>query len=476
MDRESKLFRLLDTCTGYELRRFRVFLQSPYFNQRTEMLAVWDFLRPCFPMGGQQLPDAETVFAIAYPDSRFDMAKHRHLLSDLCKLLETFWQMQQLQRRDDLQQQLLLQALSDRHLDQDFEATMVQAQMALMSSPMRDAHYLRQRFDLALRHHDHLVQQSNRSTQAGLQAAMEALDEEFVTHKLRLAAAAINRANVVGESTDLSLLPEVLAFFDAAPPVVFAQSLAEVYRLIVATLQSGKDHEAFTRLLQLLEENQSRYSQATLAELYAFALNYCVRMVNLAEPGFDAQLFDLYQLLIARDYLLDQGAFPVQHFKNFVTLGLRLGHATRLTAEIPALGKKLPEDIRANALLFSQAALSFHQGDFSQCLKLLQKVDFVDVYYHLDAKSLLLKAWYELGEIEPLISLMDTFKTYLRRSRKISDYQRTTYRNQIKIVQLLVRLRLGSRKAIPEIKEALQNLRPIADLQWLERKVEAWSN
>ena len=43
---------------------------------------------------------------------------------------------------------------------------------------------------------------------------------------------------------------------------------------------------------------------------------------------------------------------------------------------------------------------------------------------------------------------------------------------QIKIVQMLTRHRLGSRKPIAEIRAAALTLRPVADLAWLERKIE----
>ncbi|HEX2901660.1 MAG TPA: hypothetical protein VHS96_18255, partial [Bacteroidia bacterium] len=284
MEKETKLFRYLQSCTGYELRRIRVMLESPFFNLRPELLRAWDCIRPFFPKTDLPLPGNEAVFAAAYPGQAFDMAKFRHLQSDLCKQIEEFWQLQQLRQRSDLQSQLLLQAQSDRDLNQDFEGAVLAAQTQLLGQPLRGAAFLRQRFDLALLQHDHQVRRNNRSTQAGLQAALEALDEEFFAHKLRLAAAAINRANVIGEATELSLLPEVLAVIDAAPKVVFEGSLVEVYRLILRTLQPEKDHAAFRELLQLLGASQQRFAAATLAELYSFALNYCVRMVNLAEP------------------------------------------------------------------------------------------------------------------------------------------------------------------------------------------------
>lgn len=472
MQKDSKLYHYLQTCSGYELRRFRVFLESPYFNQRQDVLKAWDCIRPHFFETDSPPPSEQEIFEAAYPDQAFQDGKYRHLISEICTRLERFWQVQQLERQQGTQSKALLEVLAARGLHREFDSMMAEAQTALLAQPSRDRDYLRHRFDLALLLHDHQVQRSNRGIQSGLLGALEAMDEEYFTNKLRLAAAAINRALVLGETIDVLLLKEVLETIDYLPEVVFEGGLVECYRLVMRFLQSQHDHEAFRTLLDLLPRIQNQCQQDTLAELYSFAMNYCVRMVNLAEPGFDAHLFSLYQICLEKGFLLEGGHLPVPHYKNYMTMGLRLGHAHAIAVEVDRLALLLPDEFRENAIVFSKAALAFHHGDFKTCLKLLQKIEFVDVYYHLDAKSLLLKAYFEQGEIEPILSLIDSFKIYLRRSRKISDYQRQTYRNQIRIVQMLVRHRLGSKTSLGEIQATLVNLRPIADLAWLERKVQ----
>ncbi|MFN8394281.1 MAG: hypothetical protein U0176_06340 [Bacteroidia bacterium] len=472
MEKSSKLHRLLSTCTGYELRRFKVFLESPYFNLRPEILRIWDLLRPYFPNSEEPLPEAAAVHAAAYPGQAFDAARLRHLLSELTKLVEEFWCMQQLQQRPDIQDAQLLHVLDARHLDQDFDSAMQAAQSRLLGELQRGPEYLRQRLDLALLQHDHEANRSNRGAQPGLNAALEALDEDYFTQKLRLGAAAVNRANVLGGQAEVPMLHEVAQHLAEAPSVVYEGSLAEAYRLALRTLSPTPDEAAHRQLLELLQDAEGRFPALQMSELYTYALNFCVRMLNQGEPGYDAELFRLYAICLERGYLSEDGLLPVPHYKNFVTLGLRLSRTDLVAGQIESLAQQLSEEVRIHALTFSKAALAFHQGDFKTCLKLLQKIEFVDVYYHLDAKSLLLKAYFEQGETEPLISLIESFKIYLRRSRKISDYQRQTYRNQIRIVQMLVRYRLGSRTGLGEIEAALESLRPIADLAWLERKVQ----
>ena len=52
---------------------------------------------------------------------------------------------------------------------------------------------------------------------------------------------------------------------------------------------------------------------------------------------------------------------------------------------------------------------------------MLLKVEFNDVYYHLDSKSLLMKVYFELDEYDAFSSLVDAFKIYLRRNQTISE-------------------------------------------------------
>ena len=78
-----------------------------------------------------------------------------------------------------------------------------------------------------------------------------------------------------------------------------------------------------------------------------------------------------------------------------------------------------------------------------------------------------------MEEIEPLISLIATFRVYLRRNKQISDYQRRIYSNLIKFVNKLIRVKLGSKKPVYEIEREITQVKEIADLTWLSKSVAA---
>jgi hypothetical protein len=102
----------------------------------------------------------------------------------------------------------------------------------------------------------------------------------------------------------------------------------------------------------------------------------------------------------------------------------------------------------------------------------MQAVEINDIYYHLGAKVLLLKTYFELNETEPFFSLVDAFTNYLKRNKLISESQRTVHLNFVKYTKKLMHLRQGGRISPDEIREELHHLNSIANLPWLFEKLD----
>ena len=88
-------------------------------------------------------------------------------------------------------------------------------------------------------------------------------------------------------------------------------------------------------------------------------------------------------------------------------------------------------EFRKNAFAYNMAAYYFGIEKYREALKLLQTVEFTDVFYHLGSKSLLLKAYYEMDNAESFYSLISAFRVYLRRNKKISQAQFSNHLNLI---------------------------------------------
>ncbi|MCB0589081.1 MAG: hypothetical protein KDD06_27580, partial [Phaeodactylibacter sp.] len=79
---------------------------------------------------------------------------------------------------------------------------------------------------------------------------------------------------------------------------------------------------------------------------------------------------------------------------------------------------------------------------YHQALQSLQGVEFSDAFYHMAAKIIQLKSYYELEETEPFFSLLEASRKYIRRNRQLSDYQKQSNSGFLKIAGKLKNLRL----------------------------------
>ena len=240
------------------------------------------------------------------------------------------------------------------------------------------------------------------------------------------------------------------------------------------TLTESEDESHFESLKQMLEKHSNKFSAKEARDMYAYAQNYCIKKINSGHSKYLNEIFYLYKELLAKEIILEDGLISPWHFKNIVTTALRLEEFDWVENFIQQYQDNLSKESKENAVNYNIAALHFFRKEYSKALKLLQKVDFTDVYYHLDSKSMLLKTYFELEEHDGLYSLFDTFKIYLRRNKLISDYQKTVYLNLVKYTKKLVKLKTGfpTIKKITELKDQIKETKQIADLNWLNKKVE----
>ena len=466
---QTKLIALLRVCTGYELRRFQVFITSDYFNQYPETIILFNYLRALHPEFPEEKLNKKEVFAQIWPGESVDPSRLRYLSSRLCKLLETFWSVQSLMKDSFEQDRRLLETYHQRNLDKYFRQTLNRAGNELEKGEYRDEEYYFRQFMLARASHSYTIEHQNRELESSIEHLLKYLDTWYFSNKLKFACAAVNRQNILAVESDLGMLDEIQQFLSGLKEGM--DPGVEIYLRILEFLREVNNEEAYMRLLGLLESHKNKFPHHELSVMYSFALNYCIRQLNLGKTAYLSQLFELY-LVVTNDRLIfSEGQLPAQHFKNIVTVGLRLGRYGDIEKFIQEFAGYIPVSFRENARIYSHASIHFFKQEYGLALKLLQQVEFTDVFYHLDAKSLLLKTYYELLDPEPFFSLVDTFRIYLRRNRSISDYQRKIYRNLVRFSRWLMQAKLGDRRVVKKLKEEVRGEPEAADLRWLKEKM-----
>jgi hypothetical protein len=215
--------------------------------------------------------------------------------------------------------------------------------------------------------------------------------------------------------------------------------------------------------------------------MYQYAQNYCTRQINSGNTAYLRELFGLYDEMIRQDLLYHEGALGAGDAKNIVSLGIRLEEYDWTEQFLESQTDRFHPALREAIMAYNRAHIAYARGSLRGALRLLRAVEFDDLYYDLGAKTLLLKIYYDLDDLEGLESLLHAFSTSLRRNKHISTYQLTVHKNLIRYTQKANKLRhrkrlIGAqafRKQAAALEAAIHTTREITNIGWLLEKVAA---
>ena len=203
-----------------------------------------------------------------------------------------------------------------------------------------------------------------------------------------------------------------------------------------------------------------------------YAINYTIRKINQGQKKYLNDLLSLYEDTLQNEIIMDGGVLSPWSYKNIVSVALRVNRYDWVETFIHDYKDRMASRFRENAFNYNFANLSFHRKEFDKALVSLTQVEFSDIYYNLDSKLLMLKVFYELDETEALLSHIHAFKIYLRRTQLISSYMQEVYWNLAEYTRQLTKFSTQSKERLLKLKEEVQSVKKVADLNWLLEKIE----
>ncbi|HMR43283.1 MAG TPA: hypothetical protein PKC40_05595, partial [Saprospiraceae bacterium] len=251
-----------------------------------------------------------------------------------------------------------------------------------------------------------------------------------------------------------------------------------LFKNLLEMIQSGEETAYFDAAEQVIRFEE-KLSFDDLQTAYNYLQNFCIEKINQGKDTFLRQLFQLYQQQLEKDLLLENGTLSEWHYKNIVTVGLRLGETEWTKSFLFEFKSRLLPDQAENAFTYNLAAIFYHQKEFEKVLELLLKVEFTDARYNLDAKALLLRTYFELEEYEPLFSLCDAFRQYLIRNNLLAESRKSGYAALFKLAKRAAKIKAGMgfstdeklKKELTKLKQDLSKGDIIFNAAWLKSKI-----
>ncbi|MEL6670407.1 MAG: hypothetical protein AAFP08_15655, partial [Bacteroidota bacterium] len=291
--------------------------------------------------------------------------------------------------------------------------------------------------------------------------------------RLRKAVATLARSRTSGQIIDTPILHEYLDQIDQHPELQKEPAIALYYHACKLYLdnqdQTEVDH--FQQLTELLPDYLEAFTPPEQTLLLKLTINFAIRRINQdPEPSILHTAFNLYQLGFQNELLFEDNYISVFTFNNFIGIALRLAEIEVAARFIPSKEQQLPPDRRKETLAFNYARLHYAQGEPEEALMRLQGIDYQDPFDLLNARMLQIRIYYETGEDQALFDLIRATRALLRR-RKLG-YHQENFRNNLRMVQKLLRLKWGDKSAIQKFKSQIINTKPLSEKEWLLGQIE----
>jgi len=469
-NRLEELYAILSEKEKRELTRY---LTSSYFNRDASLLRFHQFL--CKEQTREVRYDKKAAWRSVFQKSPYNEKKFRYLVSDLISAIEEFIYTDQTLNAKSNFIHVLDEYYSLREAGENKSALAAKiisgkATKKIVLSP---EHFLQEHFKMELMEEIHsgslksytkYILENRREDPSGL-------DIYYVIEKLRQMCLVANDNNVFGTKTKSFYSAEIIRIASSKQFLKneFVQAYMAVYYLLVE-----KTEEQYFKLKKIISQHGYDFEDKNLAEIFTYTRNFCIAKINGGRSDFFEELFDLYEQGLQKRVLLLNGEINERNFKNIVTTALRTKKYDWTLNFINDYRYQLNKVVRENAYNYNLANYFFHIKAYDKALRTLQKVQLADLFYGLDARSLMLKCYFDMDEREAFLNSYFSFRVFIMRRKNVSEQHRRNYLNFLRVAKKIMNLRSRDKKAILAIQKEIKDSKALADKGWLEEKLKIY--
>ncbi len=482
--KNNPLITLLSSLSRKEMTRFAEFAASPYFNKHKEVRALAELLSEIYPDFSDKKCDRTAIYRKLRPGQAHQQSQLAIVFSYALRLLEQFLVVEGLAQSGNFDDKTLYYSqLRKRNLTSllktDWQTTPIKRDALHTERTVQSTAFYEKKIRTAAEQ-DAIAMRLGRTETGFLEEKQGYLDAFYLTETLRDACERIQRYRLLKTlPPDAPFFEKLLEILNATPNLGDRIPSVNVY-LQLYNLLTNNDLTLFSKCLEDIRENERHFDSEELQNLYNYLQNFCIQQINNGHQQFLKEVFRLYQLQLDSQLLLVDGVLPEWHYKNIVTTGLRLDERQWVRNFIEKYSSSLAESVAGNAYSYNLAAWFYHVGKPGEVLPLLLQVEYTDLRYNLDAKSLLLRTYFALEEEEALLAHADAFGQFVKRNKSLTDFQKKGYFNLIRFSQRAFKLKMQAGFAkqekwlenLQKLEDDMAKSEPIFNLTWLEGKVE----
>lgn len=466
----TKLVEVLRCFNKKETKKLYAFLNFPLLSKRKKTLKLLHYLQPYLPTFDNFDQSKAQIYQIICDTDIYDNLDFNRICADAIDLIEHFLRYVHLDKNNIHANQAVFDFYLKHHLYKHFDTLHKTLDEALHKSPLRNEDYLFQKWLLSTYLLIQETRQHDRKESHTLPIIMNNFDDYYTILKLHYINISHTYKTILHYDKNNFLETELIHHLEKngvenkVPPI---QLMYYMYLLG----KEGNNDENIAKVAELNSSYSNMLNPIERLNIYMFLQNSYIKKINEGKGViYEQKLLDLYKEQLAAGMMYESGGYIMpQPFKNIVQISLKLKEYDWTLAFINEYTQKLMPDKQADTHSYCMAIYLFNLQNYQACIKTLQRVEPIDIFFKTDSKRLLIRSYYELGEHESALASLETFKVFVHRNKLINDSYKSSNRNFANMLtQMILTPKVGK---LLKLKAKLENLQRIADRKWLMEKI-----
>ena len=413
----------LNKFTEDELKKFKKFINSPYFNSNKNTVKLFNYLHSKYPDISEEDISYASISRNVYSEKKINHAGVRKLISEFMKLMEDYFMHSGIQTDIIANRIALLNTLRERGLNKRFEMNMkdlIKEQEKFFQK--NDVYYINQS-NLEYQYYEYNNSRFRKKYADCLQNMSDMRDYSFIFSKLHTFFAMFTNEQSGKKDFDKKFFKEILGFVESNKKIIMRKHPNIYIIYLVVLMHDTLNDKFFYDLVNYLKIYENRFTKSSLSFYYNYVISYCMLKINKGDIKFRKMAFDVYKIRMHKNLFLIENNITDHEFTSVVNTVLALKEFEWLEEFIEMYKDKLDPDFAKDIYNLTRAKIFFYKKDYKKVFEHLKNVEFKDPEYYFNSKFLLARVYYDTKEFNGLNYIIENLRQYVREKKTLSmDY------------------------------------------------------
>ncbi|MEO1516390.1 MAG: hypothetical protein AAFV95_15305 [Bacteroidota bacterium] len=469
----KRLLSLLSSLRKNELSQVRSFLDSPFHNTNRFIRELFAYLRKFYPDFSSPRLELDYLRVKLLQDRDTHPTYLEDRIAELCRLLEEFLVIRQVQTDKRLRREARWQTFTQRKLFKEvtkMRKDILQDVQREDVSPWSDPF---PRWYWSERLFTQLETAVGKIPSPGMDQIMYRLDDHYIVSKLMYICELLSRQKTYQEEHNFlffePLLEEAKRKQEDHPKIY-------IYYKLIQMFIKDLSEDQFLTVKNWFTEKYKNFDK--FEKLFIVVKLIGVASKHMFQSNYDymKEVALLYQFGIEKDLLPIAGKISDRTFINVCTSGASAGEFEWTERFIDHEGPKLLDlEKKEETILVGRIYFLFHSGKYELASELLNDFPSSDVRLKFRINTLCIRCYFELYindySYEGLLfAKLNSFKKFIKRNKSHSESRKKAYSNFIEAVRQLLKFQKAENKDYERLIRQIEKNKPITSSNWLKSK------